>query len=98
MSKEWLMRTLKMGLVIAFCLAPLAPLVSTRVAALTVALAQNKTSIKKSGEKPGKAQTSAQTKSGRPVDASQYVGGESCAECHGAEATHYALTAHSKTN
>src|SRR5262249_62081592 len=35
---------------------------------------------------------------GRPVAPSQYVGGESCAECHAAEATHYALTAHNKTN
>jgi hypothetical protein len=40
----------------------------------------------------------AHSKQGQPPDASQYVGGESSAECHAAEATHYALTAHNKIN
>jgi mono/diheme cytochrome c family protein len=88
------MRTLKISLVALFCLAALAPAISTRVAALTASLAQDKASK----EKSGKAKDAAQSKQGQPVDASQYVGGESCAECHAAEATHYALTAHSKTN
>src|SRR5262249_33689490 len=79
-----------------FCLAPLMPTISTRVAALSATLAQGKSSKEKSGkEKPGK--DAAQSKPRQPVDASQYVGGSSCAECHAAEATHYALTAHSKT-
>ena len=85
------MRTLKIVLVMVFCLAPLMPTISTRVAALTTTLAQGKAPK----EKPGK--DAAQSKPRQPVDASQYVGGESCAECHAAEATHYALTAHSKT-
>jgi predicted CXXCH cytochrome family protein len=33
-----------------------------------------------------------------PQDLSQYIGNESCAECHDNQATHYKLTAHSKTN
>src|SRR5262249_6497410 len=85
------MRTLKIVLVMVFCLAPLTPTISTRVVALTATLAQGKTPK----ENPGK--DAAQSKPRRPVDTSQYVGGESCAECHAAEATHYALTAHSKT-
>jgi len=85
------MRTLKIVLVMVFCLTPLMPTISTRVAALTTTLAQGKAPK----EKPGK--DAAQSKPRQPVDASQYVGGESCAECHTAEATHYALTAHSKT-
>jgi len=87
------MRTLKITLAMVFCLAPLAPAISTRVAALTATLAQNKAPK----EKPGKAKDAAQSKQGQPVDASQYVGSETCAECHGAEANQYALTAHSKT-
>lgn len=87
------MRTLKISLVIIFCLAALTPAVSTRVAALTTALAQSKASQ----EKSGKAKDTAQSKQAQPIDASQFVGSESCAECHGAEATHYALTAHAKT-
>ena len=76
-----------------FFLAALTPAISTRVAALTATLAQSKSPK----EKPDKNKD-AQSKQGQPVDASQYVGGESCAECHAAEATHYALTAHNKTN
>lgn len=84
------MRTLKLILVIIFCLATLTPTIFTRVATL----AQSKTPK----EKSGKVKDAAQSKQGQAVDASQYVGGESCAECHAAEATHYALTAHNKTN
>src|SRR5499426_2973815 len=87
------MRTLKISLVLTFFLAALAPAISTRVAALTATLAQ-----KTPKEMSGKAKDAAQSKQSQPVDASQFVGGESCAECHAAEATHYALTAHSKTN
>jgi|GEM_PF-6184455 len=87
------MRTLKIGLVMTFFLAALTPAISMRVAALTATLAQSKSPK----EKPDKHKD-AQSKQGQPVDASQYVGGESCAECHAAEATHYALTAHNKTN
>ena len=88
------MRTLKICLVMTFFLAALTPAISTRVAALTATLAQSKSPK----EKPDKNKDAAQSKQGQPVDASQYVGGESCAECHAAEATHYALTAHNKTN
>ena len=88
------MRTLKISLVIIFCLAALTPAISTRVAALTATLAQSKAAKEKSGQ----TKDAAQSKQGQPVDPSQYVGGESCAECHAAEATHYALTAHNKTN
>src|SRR4030095_14075503 len=93
-EKEQLMRTLKIGLVIIFCLTALTPAILTRVAAVTATLAPSK----EAKEKPGKAKDAAQSKQGQPPDASQYVGGESCAECHAAEATHYALTAHNKTN
>src|SRR5262245_7978808 len=88
------MRTLKISLVIVFSLAALTPAISTRVAALTATLAQGKSSK----NKPDKNKDASQSKQGQPVDATQYVAGESCAECHAAEATHYALTAHSKTN
>src|SRR5215510_4205432 len=87
------MRTLKISLVIVFSLAALTPAISARVAALTATPAQGKSSK----DKPDKNKDAAHSKQGQPVDASQYVGGESCAECHAAEATHYALTAHSKT-
>src|SRR5262245_38973567 len=87
------MRTLKICLVMTFFLAALTPAIATRVAALTATLAQNKSPK----EKPDNIKD-AQSKHGRHVDASQYVGSESCAECHAAEATHYALTAHNKTN
>src|SRR5215475_11830818 len=93
-DKEQLMRSLKIALVITFFLAALTPAISTRVAALSATLAQSKSSK----EKPDKNKDAAQSKRGQPVDPSQYVGGESCAECHAAEATHYALTAHNKTN
>src|SRR5215813_3717594 len=88
------MRTLKVGVVIIFCLATLTPAISGRVTALTATLAQSSSPKGKSGN----AKDAAQSKQHQSVDASQYVGSESCAECHGAEATHYALTAHSKTN
>ena len=87
------MRILKLGLVVVFCLAALTPVISTRVAALTATLAQNKASNGKSG----KTNVAAPSKQSQEVDASKYVGSESCAGCHGAEATHYALTAHAKT-
>src|SRR5882672_7256209 len=93
-DKEQFMRTLKIGLVITFFLAALTPAISTRVAALTATLAEGKSSQ----EKAGKKKDAAQSKQSQPVDSSQYVGGESCAECHAAEAIHYALTAHNKTN
>src|SRR5262245_40923218 len=87
------MRTLKISLVMVFCLAPITPMISTRMAALTATLAQGKAR----NEKSGNGKDAARSKPGQSVDTSQYVGSESCAECHGAEVTHYALTAHSKT-
>src|SRR5215813_4961455 len=93
-EKEQLMRTLKIGLVITFFLAAMTPAISTRVAALTATLDQSKSSK----EKPDKNKDAAQLKRSQPVDPAQYVGGESCAKCHAAEATHYALTTHNKTN
>ncbi|HEY8462143.1 MAG TPA: hypothetical protein VIM99_17270, partial [Blastocatellia bacterium] len=88
------MRTLKIALVITFFLAALAPAISTRVEALTATLAQSGSSR----EEPDKNKDASQSKRAQSVDPGKYVGGESCAECHAAEATHYALTAHSKTN
>ncbi len=61
------MRTLKICLVMTFFLAALTPAISTRVAALTTTLAQNKTSKEKSGGR----KDAAQSKQGQPVDASQ---------------------------
>ena len=87
------MRTLKISLVIVFCLSALTPVISTKVAALSGTLTQDNSSKGKSG----KAKESTQSKQSQPVDPSKYVGSESCAECHGAEATHFALTSHSKT-
>src|SRR5258706_12324670 len=92
------MRNLKIIFVAAFCLAPLSPLIVTRVAALTATIAQSSSAKAKAGKTPGDASQSKQkVKPNQPVDPSKYVGSDSCAECHGAEATHYALTAHSKT-
>ena len=43
-------------------------------------------------------QSTPSQKTSQLVDASQYVGSDSCIECHAAEATHYQLSAHAKTN
>jgi len=43
------MRTLKIVLVMVFCLAPLTPTITTRVAALTATLAQGKAPKEKPG-------------------------------------------------
>lgn len=91
------MRTLKIIFIAAFCLAPLSPLISTRVAALTETI-QNGSGKTKAGKTAGDTSQSKQKGTpNQPVDPSKYVGSDSCSECHGAEATHYALTAHSKT-
>ncbi|MCI0663004.1 MAG: hypothetical protein L0220_18205, partial [Acidobacteria bacterium] len=84
------MRTLKIGLVIVFCLVALMPLISPRVAALTGNPAQT-------GQVSESANKSAQSKQSQKVETGNYVGSDSCAECHTGEANHYALTAHSKT-
>lgn len=81
------MRTLKIILILSFTMAVASPFISTKVAALT---APQKPAVAKSDTVP-------QSKQAQPVDASQFVGSDSCAECHGAESTHYALTAHAKT-
>ena len=81
------MRTLKIVLVLSFMLAAASPFISTKVAALTA----NETSPIETTE------TVPQSKQAQPVDTSQFIGSDSCAECHGAESTHYALTAHAKT-
>ena len=81
------MRILKTALVICFLLAPVSPSVMKRIAALT---AQTSNASVEAATVPAE-------KKRAPVDPAKYVGSESCAECHGAEATHYALTAHSKT-
>ncbi len=84
------MRTLKILFVTAFFLAPLSPWISTRVATLTAIF------LPTTSSEVG-AESVPQSKQAKPVDASQFVGSDSCAECHGGEATHYALTAHAKT-
>jgi DmsE family decaheme c-type cytochrome len=90
------MRTLKITLIIIFCLAPLSPVLSTRVAAVAATFTKSGSPAANTG---GAAVDTPKEKQKQrpPVDPSKYVGSESCAECHGAEATHYALTAHSKT-
>src|SRR5262249_33051646 len=91
------MRTLKVGLVALFCLGALSPAISRRVAALSLTQPPRGAAREKSsGAAEAKRQAPGQARE-KTVDRSQYVGGESCAECHGAEAAHYALTAHSKT-
>jgi hypothetical protein len=50
------MRTLKVSVVIVFCLATLTPSISARVAALTAALAQGNSAKEKSGKTKGAAQ------------------------------------------
>lgn len=44
------------------------------------------------------ANTNRETNASSQQDTSQYVGSSTCAECHTNQATHYTLTAHSKTN
>lgn len=83
------MRTLKAVLVASFLLAALSPMIITRVAAL--AATSSKTLSAEAATEPS------DSKKNEPVDLSKYVGSESCAECHGAEVNHYALTAHNKT-
>ena len=87
------MRALKIIFVILFCLVPLLPVITTRVKVLAVTFADHNSS---SGTPSGDPSQSKQ-KQKAPTDTSKYVGSASCAECHGAEATHYALTAHAKT-
>lgn len=87
------MRTLKIALVTCFLLAVLWPRIMTRVAALTASTPTNTpaeaaTVPMYADENPAGNQT---------ADTSKYIGSDSCAECHGAEATHYALTAHNKS-
>ena len=82
------MRILKIVLVTCFLLAPVSPLVIKRVVAL--AASNNNTPVE-----AATAPSNSQKKT--PIDPAKYIGSDSCAECHGAEATHYALTAHSKT-
>lgn len=84
------MRTLKIILVAIFAVAALSPVIATRVAALTA---------NRAGNSPDEAATvPSRSEQKQPVDASQYVGSDSCSECHAAEAARYELTAHSKTN
>jgi DmsE family decaheme c-type cytochrome len=92
------MRTLKIIFVAAFCLALISPLISTRVAALTATIARISSLEEKADAAANDTSQSKQkVKPNQPVDPAKYVGSDSCAECHGSEATHYALTAHSKT-
>ncbi len=84
------MRTLKIIFVAAFLFAPLSPMVSSKATALMTRFsAKSSTTVE--------AASVSESKQSKPVDASQYVGSDSCAECHGGEANHYALTAHAKT-
>ncbi|MEK7831135.1 MAG: hypothetical protein AAB401_08625, partial [Acidobacteriota bacterium] len=69
------MRILKIVAVLIFTLSAFAPIVAPRITALKSALAETA----EAGQK-GKDQK---------ADLAQYVGSDSCAECHGAEATHY---------
>ena len=70
------MRILKTALVICFLLAPVSPSVMKRIAALT---AQTSNASVEAATVPAE-------KKRAPVDPAKYVGSESCAECHGAEA------------
>jgi DmsE family decaheme c-type cytochrome len=83
------MRTLKIVFVTLFCLAPLSPLISTRVAALTARF-NNPSTVE--------AATVPQSKQAKIADVSQFVGSESCAECHGSYVAQNALTVHGKAN
>jgi len=71
------MRTLKIGLLILFCLLAAGPAISNQFSVPATATEQDP-------QKP-------------LVARGGYVGSDSCAECHAAEATHYALTAHAKS-
>ncbi len=86
------MRTLKIGLVVVFFVAALTPAISMRVAALTASQAQSKAPK----EKSDKIKDDLQSKQVRAADAGQYIGSESCAECHAAKVAQNALTAHGK--
>ncbi len=83
------MRTLKIVFVAAFLIAPLSPMASSKVTALMTRFSAKSSTVE--------AASAYESQKSTPIDASQYVGSDSCAECHGGEANHYALTAHAKT-
>jgi hypothetical protein len=75
-------------------MAALMPAISTRVAALTVTLAQSNAP----NEKSSRAGDTTPSKQAQPAPADQYVGSDSCAECHAAQVQQNVLTAHGKIN
>lgn len=77
------MRNLKFLSVLFFCLVPFLPWTSSNKVAAVV------------GGGEFTAEAAAQDKN--DTDPAKFVGSDSCLECHAAEATHYALTAHAAT-
>ncbi|HWQ33593.1 MAG TPA: DmsE family decaheme c-type cytochrome [Blastocatellia bacterium] len=80
------MRILKFLIVILFCLTAAVVVYSPSIAALSPA------------EKDKGNGTPATAAAPAPDAPEMYVGSESCSECHTNQSTHYALTAHRKTN
>lgn len=81
------MRLFKYLVIVTFCLAAAAALYLPSTAALT----PGEKSTRDRGKTPGVVIP-------KPDDPEMYVGSEACADCHTNQATHYALTAHRKTN
>src|ERR1051326_8481154 len=75
-------KNVKYALMFIFCLSALLVFMPAKFSSLTKA-------------SPDKAK---QSKPAPPVDVTQYVGSDSCAQCHNNEAAHYSVTAHRKTN
>src|ERR1051325_4811747 len=76
------MRCFKIAVVFAFFLLALIPLASRRVSVLPEAQA---------------SEISPPPEAAAPADPADYVGSDSCSQCHGDQAAHFATTAHRKT-
>src|SRR4051812_11269323 len=76
------LKTMKVLLMVVFCMVTIITIIPSGTTRLIVA-------------SPDK--NSKKAKNEPPADPTQYVGSESCAECHANEATHYSVTAHKKT-
>jgi DmsE family decaheme c-type cytochrome len=89
------MRILKLALVLFFFASAAVPVISSKLTALSIGSPPPKLVRAESVET-----ASADPNAVSPIstDPSQYVGSESCVECHANQVAHYNITAHRKTN
>jgi DmsE family decaheme c-type cytochrome len=83
------MRTIKLIVVAAFLLSAAVPIILARVTFASPDDDPKRSVPVNRPAKSGQAST--------PVDAAQYAGSDSCAECHSGEAALFSVTAHRKT-